>query len=76
LQGHIAEVQKLPTVTLLDEVVLQAVVLEVILEMVAQQLRRGRLALVLQVEELLVEAVVAAHGFLLLEMVGAGVLEF
>jgi hypothetical protein len=43
------EVQKLLMATALDEVVLQAVVLEVILEMVAQQPQQGKLALVLRV---------------------------
>jgi hypothetical protein len=43
------EVQKLLIVTPLDELVLQAAALEVILEMVAQQPQQGKLALVLQV---------------------------
>jgi len=49
LRGHIAEAQRLLTAQVLDKVLVQAVVLEGILEMVAHQPQQGKLALVLQV---------------------------
>jgi hypothetical protein len=76
LQGHIAEVQKLPTVTLLDEPVLQAVVLEVIVEMVAQQPQQGKLALVLQVAGLPGEVLLLVDILRLPVAVAVAVLEF
>ena len=76
MQGHIAEVQKLLIVHALDELVLQAAALEVILEMVAQQPQQGKLALVLQVAGLPGEVLLLVDILRLPVAVAVAVLEF